>query len=205
MTGDDLSLPTVTEPKAKKPKAAKASTFPNLNPEGRKVGSTGIYDPVLKRARAKLATEMKLRGVPQPEITKALGISKALTSRILKWSVENGVVEEVRQSMQAKLLPKVEKFFTQIMDTDEATIADKSVYKGYDLKLKAVTKLGEGLGALRKSPATEAKQTAKMDFQGYLALRESRQQPSLKQIVSESLEGDVIDVPTDPDPDPTHS
>lgn len=129
---------------------------------------------VIRRARASIITEMALKGVSKPEIGRHFGISKQRVQQIAKWAEQNGIVEEVRERIRQQLLPKAENVYAQLFDLPAAALADRSVQKGYELKLKAAKHIADGVGAFRRQNEDSGKVTQSMDLEEFMLMRRSK-------------------------------
>lgn len=150
-------------------------TMPKRIPGRTSAGIPTPQNEVLKRQRASLVAGLRLRGVPTADIAREMNLTARQIINITNYAVEQGLVEEVRKSMQQTLLPKVARVYEGILDADEATLADKTVQKGHELKLKAARHVADGMGVFRKQAAETASVTKSLDLQGYVALQEGRE------------------------------
>lgn len=142
---------------------------------------------VVRRARASIISEMELRGVNKNEIGKHFGISRARVSQISKWAEENGLVEEIRERVRQELLPKAADVYRMLFDLPAAHLADKSVQKGYELKLKAAKHVAEGVGAFRKQSENKSKVTQTLDLEEFMTKRRANLEDAARAIEFEQL------------------
>lgn len=134
-----------------------------------------VSNRVLARARASLIVEKRLRGVPPGDIAEEFNISRPRVHQITKWAEEKGIIEEVRERMQRKTVPKAELIYNEILDSNPADLADRAVQKGYELKLKAARHVSDGLGVFRKTPVATRERKESVDLAGYMEIRARRQ------------------------------
>jgi hypothetical protein len=144
--------------------------------------------PEIKKVRSQLMAEMSIKGVTLENIGKHFNVSTGRVSQLIKHASEQGWIDEVRSKMQMELIPAAMGVYKEILETHPATLADKSVQKGYALKLTAAKQANEGLGAFRRSSDTTATFKTKaenLDLEGYYQMRAERL--SREQLTSEGV------------------
>lgn len=156
---------------------------------GDSISDGRVKREVFKRARAQVVTELALKGVPRNDIAEHFAVSKSTVKDILKWSEQNGIVEEVRERIKQELLPKAERVYTQILDASAESIADRDVQKGWELKLKAAKHISDGVGAFRKEQSPTLKVREDLGLEGYYRLREERLKGAQGVIAQQELSG----------------
>jgi hypothetical protein len=172
----------------------------------RKHGNTAsVIMPDLKALREQLVVEMKVKGIPTDDIAKHFRIKRRRVHQIIHDGISHGVLEAVKERMRAELLPKSADIYANILSAHPATLADKTVQKGYELQLKAAKHIAEGTGALGKHSVAEA--TEEEGLEWYLAQRHElrdRSPEKLLQIADDHHELLAIsDGNNDPDHDRT--
>jgi hypothetical protein len=160
-------------------------------------------NPAIRRTRAALMVEMQVKGVTTDDISKHFNVSKQRVGQITKWAEAEGLVDEVRAKMQMELIPAAAAAYKEILDAPAVMLADKSVNKGYALKLNAAKQVSEGLGTFRKAPTTTFKAKAEVpDLEGYYELRKQRALRASQEAEglshAEIIEADFIDAAPDP-------
>jgi cation transport regulator ChaB len=114
---------------------------------------------------------MVLKGVNKVEVGKHFGISRNRVSQIQAWAEEQGLVEEIRERIRQQLLPKAADVYTMLFDMPASALADKTVQKGYELKLKAAKHVADGVGAFRRQSEDKTKVTHTMDLTEFMTKR----------------------------------
>ena len=143
-------------------------------PKGTSSGKGPVRD-----AKIKAAVEMQLRGVPTDIVASSMNVNKKTIAFWNKEAAKNGMLEQVREAMMEKLLPKVAETYDQILSTPAIELEEAP--KGHEIRRKAAADLAGGLGVFRKE--TETKQLkATMDMESYLKYREMRQAAKLQDI-----------------------
>lgn len=146
-----------------KPGGKKARRLPGAraNPRG-----------TVRRARLTQVAEFAVQGVANADIAKIMNIHPSTVSAWKAEAGELGLVEQARQRIQKKLLPKAEQVYEEILSATAEDITAKKTVKAHELRLKAAQQIAQGLGALRKDPPVKV--TQRMDLEGYLKQREAR-------------------------------
>lgn len=142
----------------------------------RKLTGPKITDPnnkVLVTERAKLVANLRLKGISVEDIARALNLSEKSIERITNYAAEHGLIEAARKRIEEKLIPKVEKVYEQILEAPASEIADRSVQKGWEVKLKAARHVADGMGVFRKMSHPTSELNGRIDLQQYAALREA--------------------------------
>ena len=144
---------------------------------------TDPNNKVLIHERAKLVAELRLKGVPVKDISRALNLGERQVITISNYAADHGLIEQVRERLQAKLAPKIEKVYDAIMEAPASELAHKDVQKGHELKLKAARHLADGLGVFQKHTAPSGSVKGTLDLQQYQALLAERATPTTAEIV----------------------
>lgn len=140
--------------------------------------------------RAKLMTEMSLRGASGMQIAEAFQVSRGVVTQSLKAAEVNHWLDEVRDRMRAELMPKAERALNYVLDTDAATLEEHP--KAHALKAKVATKLAEGFGVIGKAALVQTKVTETLDLDGYIAKRTSlREGITISEHLGQRLPGAV--------------
>jgi DNA-binding MarR family transcriptional regulator len=144
-----------------------------------------IDTEAMRRARMQIIVEQRLRGVSGTDLAKQFGVTKQRISELTKQAEKLGIVEEVRERMKYSLLPKAEQVYADIFSTDAASLADKNVLKGHELKLKAAKDVAAGLGAFKNESASSKSESKTLTLRSYY--------DGLRPATVSGHSGDVID------------
>ena len=135
--------------------------------------SLTVTDPnnvTLRKERARLVAELRLKGKPVKEIGELLNLNSKTIERDTKYAEEHGLIAVARQRIIDKLIPKAEGIYEQVLTAPAAELADKGVLKGHELKLKAARQVAEGTGLFRKASESSMVARETIDLQRWVAL-----------------------------------
>lgn len=149
-----------------------------------------VRDPTVRRARAEVIVAQRMKGVPVQDTARHFGIHRRTVFNEVRWAEQQGIVTEMRERMKMELLPQAVDVYKHVFETDAASLADRTVLKGHELKLKAARHITEGLGALRKDAPARTQET--LDLTGYYALRNERQRATVEGVEDPCGERDLL-------------
>lgn len=167
----------------------------NTGKVGKPLGAK-VQRPATRLLTAQRMLELQVKGVPQEDIAKAHNTTRQTVQNTVKWGIEHGAVDAVRDRLQ-KQLDKIPNVYAEILDLDSKDISvTEMAMKIRDLKLKAAKQLAEGMGPFRKEVST-MRLTETIDLDQFYKLRAARAAgvlpPSDIPALPEHIEGDVIE------------
>ncbi len=159
---------------------------------------TITQDPVLRKARLEQTIEMRLRGMPVPDIAKVMNVTPETLRLWTNEAKRKGLIDSVRERMTERLMPLSEAAYETILKADPDELTKRQNVKAHTLKLKAAKEIMDGLGGFQKHQPSEVKTKQTMNMEGYYALRAQRQALGGG---AAAVEGEVLALPAPAEPE----
>lgn len=178
-----------------------------VHPGRGKKGRSNTGDEDIKREKLKTVLQLTLQGIPAADIASLMNVSRTTIENWKQAGKRAGLLEEVRDQLIQKLLPKSVGVYEEILDSDPEELTEKRIVKAQELRLKAARDLARGLGALQEKAATIRAEKS-VDLEKYYQIQAGRrllQDP--QQLINpreEVTDGEVL-ADTPPSDERTHT
>jgi len=149
------------------------SSKKSKNRVGRRVGASGLADPVLRRARAEQLVKWTLTGVPQTDMAAAYNITDRQVRKELARAKSDGTADAVVAQMR-ETMTKVPGVYDYILSAPAADLTDRDLRRAHELKLKAAESLSRAVGPHRPPSTATVTRRQSVDLDEFFKLRAAR-------------------------------